>query len=279
MKLEYNLTIDDVREAIAPVGSNGAPPPRGRSMVRVLLGWISIACMILCMGALCWVTATSDAGVESINPWNLWVTLVPSLLPAVLFFTAFIFSWFNRRWETNDPLVSRRRSHTLTAVLFLEIAGLVMLTLLDSLALYVKFPRAVELMICFAPWIVMTFVFVFSNATRRRTTAERAIRSTPGLLRIQRLEISDDGVFADDGVSKVQRSWAFFVRYRESPNLILLRNEENRELAILKRALPDPSELDQLKRLIQSNVADGRFMQTTQAFPVIAPRPVLAIES
>jgi hypothetical protein len=82
--------------------------------------------------------------------------------------------------------------------------------------------------------------------------------------------VNEQGVSNDNGKFVQSFRWAYFKRYGETPNLLLLITKAGDTMFMPKRAL-DESAMDELKMLICEHIAEGSFDKGTAAFPVLMP--------
>jgi hypothetical protein len=121
------------------------------------------------------------------------------------------------------------------------------------------------------PWALMlSLLFGLSRSAR----GDKAIRkSWEALLPFHgrcRLEVSPDGVVIAGPLARHEFHWAYFVGFRELPELFLLYSSPLVYWIIPKRAFPSPDQLDAFKGLLLTHVVHGQLLQPAGpgAFPV-----------
>jgi hypothetical protein len=85
MQFNYTLTVDDIAEAAKPTGTGGQPISDAAQFVRGPLGWVIFVALALLIFWM--VTSGGPQQQATLSPavppsQNLWVTLVPNLIPA-----------------------------------------------------------------------------------------------------------------------------------------------------------------------------------------------------
>jgi hypothetical protein len=118
-----------------------------------------------------------------------------------------------------------------------------------------------------AVWVL--FVIVFSSLTARAT--RRQLRQVwdgqPGMVRIKDFDITSTGVRIDERVSDRTYQWPAFVRFIETPNLLILCPSEVTFEILPKRAFTSPDDLETARALFDAQVlAPGA---SRPAFPVV----------
>ncbi len=113
-------------------------------------------------------------------------------------------------------------------------------------------------------------------AVRRRLNAITEVwQGSESLKRASTTTVNQDGVFCGDGLVEYRIHWPGFKRYHETEHLMLLVIDSGLIIFIPKRAIGDLQQMNELKMLIQNNIATGEFKTTPGAFPVItAPAQV-----
>jgi YcxB-like protein len=84
-------------------------------------------------------------------------------------------------------------------------------------------------------------------------SAKRQFAKNPALRQPRRIELSDDGVKTDAGITSSQASWQAYLRYVEAKECFLLYTSPACFSIIPKRVL-QPAELDDLRQLLKMNV-------------------------
>ncbi len=273
MRLEYQLTPDDLREAFAP-------PVQRRDAI-----WTNVVCYAVLL-ALAVPTAAGWMGQEApadtaaalaAPPQNLWVTLAPSLVGFTLVAGGTLLGrWQDRRGRARlvgaaTPPAARVQGTVLVAVAF----AWMVLPNVPALAVAWHPTLRRVLWAAVAPWFAY---MVYASAvvlTRPRHTAAVVAALTRSLRRPATVDVSDDGITSTDGVVDARYRWPHLVRYRETAHLLVLLTEDGGPLILPKRALTGPAGEDQLRALLQTHVASGTFLPSGAAFPVV---PVPAVE-
>jgi hypothetical protein len=276
MKLEYRLTRDDFRELSASVN----PVPRGQKWWVQLLIWLFLFVMLLFNVYLNGVVAaqlrkTGVGGTPDLPAQNLWVLLAPHLLVT----TFLLIAVMSNPLRSNTLQVRSRSQQRMLRIasLLSLLSGLWMIpALFPNLAIYWHPTDGQLLWASFTPWSLYFAAVRPILSLRRKRLTDQTWESLPSLRRTNRASISRAEIAIEDGLAAHQFQWAYFKRYWETKNLLLLINiDDVPALVIPKRAVPDDRSMDELKMLISENVADGKFLQKQQAFPVIVTQQAM----
>ena len=268
MQLFYTLTPLEIGEALRPVRQ---PAKSKLAAMGVLLGvWLVI------MIAVFWnifrrAAATGDAPDVEPGVQNLWATLLPSAIPVLYLITAFAIAQVRKRRLVRDPDATIYMTAFETVLMFWPLM-LVFALLVPQLAIDWRPSPTLQMWTGLSPWFVLFFVFNL-NQKRRKRIGNRAVEVNAGLLRPQAVVLENDGFRCADGVTDRLSNWAYFIRCRETPNLLLLITEDARTVIIPKRAVPDPSALMAVKSLLQNQIRRCDFFHHPTGFPV-GPAPV-----
>jgi hypothetical protein len=289
MRFDYRLAPEDIREAMWPARADGRPVARNR-FGRAVLGWVLFVALAL---LLVYVETMPThvpgrSGLRRIGPLpeppppqNLWVTLLPSAVPAAMMVLLVLAGMGQQALRTRrvvravaagTPVPPAQTGRALGGILGLALVGLMSpLLLYDLPAVAVPWrpTPSLAMWVAFSPWVVAFAVLVVALAQATRRAADRLWATNPALRRELSADVSDIGVWTTDGVTDTLHRWPGFKRYRETDSLLVLTLEDTRLLILPKRALPDAATSDQLRGLIQTHVAEGTFLPRTTAFEVL----------
>jgi hypothetical protein len=295
IELHFTYTVDDLREATAPVTEDptkrrAAAAPRKYVMGRGLIGWMLF--VGLAVGLFVLLQRGQDAGVrraggivtqvayERLPPvQDLSVLLASSLAPALIIalfvlLMAIALARAVRRPMAGSVQATARTSKVIGAIIGVAVFAVSMATMWlvgsSSATMPWRPTRMTAMAVGLAPWVVL-FIFVWAIfAYARRRGVDRTFENVPGWRRPKVLVIDDDHGWsiADDTTSYLYR-WPYFVSARETERLLMLHDEENRIHILPKRASADHVEIARARAMIQNHVAETKFFPQSGAFPVL----------
>jgi hypothetical protein len=119
------------------------------------------------------------------------------------------------------------------------------------------------------PWVVIVAFFAYLTTRSARDQTRIAWEAYRPHLRRKVYDIDAAGVSVDEGVSRAQYAWGAFVRFQETPNLLMLCPTDLTFEVIPKRSFASPAELDAARHLFATLIRDPSQPET--GFPVVAP--------
>ncbi len=271
MRLDFRLTADDLDEAVRPTLPDGRP--RRGVAVRLAVSWVVIAVSVGTIIALPRLGPRGPVG----PPQNLWMTLVPGLVPAGVFVAATAVTAARQRAHgrrvtaavaAGRPVPPPPRPQRWTGLV--TICPIALLVLWDQPWAVIPWhpDPTTAVWVGLTPWVAALVLFRAIHGGVRRA-ARRRWATTPSLHRPISAEVSDAGVSTTDGVTDNLYRWPAVVRYRETANLLLLTLEDARVLALPRRAFGGPEAEIAVRGLVQTHVAAGTFLPRERAFPVL----------
>ncbi len=274
MRFTCALTVDDAVESAVPFQPDGRPAPRSA------VGWVMAVLFAALIGFLVlapqaraqWHPRLDDDG-QPIPPQNLWVAVVPSLVPALLW-GAFVLAMAVYQWRQ----VRRGGGGRGTPGRPIQPNVWVLLALLSPLLLFevwrlptvavTWYPTPAAAVTAGAlPWAVVAGVGLIRIFTGVRRTARGQWANTPNAGRPATVDVTADGVRRTTEAVDVLYRWPAVVGYRETPNLLVLTLEDGQAVLLPKRAYSGGEA--ELRSLIQTHVAAGTFLPREARFPVV----------
>jgi hypothetical protein len=144
-----------------------------------------------------------------------------------------------------------------------------LLPVIPSLAVYWHPDEGMLEIAAFSPWIAFIFILVFLNRLNQRWAFQKSFAQHRSMRRPIKLELDETHVTTNDGLNLFRYDWSAFDRYQETKNLLKLVTEDEKMLIIPKRAMPEGTELDALRALVQTKIAKGEFLPRDHRFPVL----------
>ena len=263
VRLEYSLTVDELQESLVSVNANGKPIQR----ILNLALWAYLICAMLVLVFLDADHRKSD-GAQ-----NFWVTMAPPLASMLAVTVSRLVTYFSRLRDLKPGVLSgtaygRLAREAITLALISPIAA-VAIVILPRFAIFWHPSEAMQLIVGLLPWCSYFVGSQIIAAVRAPSRGRHHLKMFPCLARPTTVEISSNGIHQSDGVVDCHCGWAFFIRFRETPNLILLRTEQNTQLILPKRAVQSDESMQQLLALIQSHIAHGKFLPRESRFQVV----------
>lgn len=288
MQFEFTYRFEDLREA----HETGYQRPGARKSrpVVAIVGWLVFTAFVVALyGWMGSAAARRGAAPAELAPeLDLWLILIPSFLPALLL-GALIF-WATHKQLRQMPAVSRdpalppplptRGGATGAQIVFWAIFVLIVAAIwflfADPWPLLARLNRGELLMIALSPWAADVLLLVVLLWTQKRWGPRAQWNAKPSWRREKVLVVDEAGFTLIDSHSRVEYRWAYFLKSRETANLLVLHSEDNLMHLIPKRAIPE-GELDHARALIHNGIPDSQFLVKPGGFAVL-PKPVLPVE-
>lgn len=281
MRLEFTYTFDDLEEALVPEKYAANPRAYRGASIRGLVQWPLVFLMI---AASVWMQDQSAAGPRpaEVPPRELAWDVLPSVLPATLVFlllAAAIWQTYRRSHQRSEPRVSSGQKFVYQAIWMVVMIAFAFgtLTLLNRESGMLWQPTRQQLLLLeMGPWMIDLTLLVLLGQLKRRWSARLQWASKPAWRRPKVIELDHDGFLSLDEMSRVHHRWPYFLRARETANLIVLISEDGLQYLIPKRAFPDPLDADRARGLIQNMVPQTNFLTKPGGFTVI-PKPAIPL--
>lgn len=283
MRLEFTYTFEDLRETLTAPQTAAQRAARKRRRIVNLICWPVTA---LGFGLFIWASRFTP-GV----PWvldGMPVDLVADVLPGVLavaFLCIFVLlaswnTWRASRVKRPDPTAIARSLVTQVIGIILGLliaASAILLTRRDVVLLWMP-TRGERILASGGPGLAMIFLLIVMGTLQRRWNIGKQWVSKPGWQRPRTIELDAQGFRAWDAISRYDFSWAYFVKARETENLLVLVGEDELQHMIPKRAFADAAELERCRALLQSMIGKVEFQVTPTGFEIL-PQRVLPLPS
>ena len=127
-----------------------------------------------------------------------------------------------------------------------------------------------------APWVILCVLCIALAPLLRWSRVRTLWNTTPAFRMPNRVELNQDGIVTVNAKCSSRYRWSYFVRYSETKNLLRLYIEDQRIILIPKRAVGE-DQMFELRSLICSNIAEGKFLVSDPRFAVLAPQPVIPV--
>ncbi len=278
MRFVMELTIDDLMDAARPVRPNGRPVKRswlggGGVAAAILVATVATATFNPAAREQ-WHRRTTADGT-AILPQNLWVAVVPGLVPAVwvanLIALGTVQQWRQRRAiARGEPPAGPRRSAAGGVVAAWPIVLLFVWDWPPVVVTWWPTPTA-TMWAAFTPWAVLFVgVMVAFGLGGPRRAARRTAAASPDWAGPWTVDVTPVGVRFDGERTDTHYRWPAIAGYRETDGLLVLTLRDRRTLLLPKRAVAaDPDGEAELRSLIQTHVAAGSFLPREARFPVV----------
>ena len=277
MRVEFDYTFADLKEGTTPENEGGSAHG-ARSNVRILVSITLLVAMFAAGGIF--VAGTSGELPASAAPQELSLTLLPSLVPAIIISLIIALGIISGWRKASQRKAAPRRSTPARAiavvyfyVVVLVLTGAIVWVTTPSLALTWRPTRSQLIAVNLAPWAIIILALVLWGLLQPGWSVRQQWHGKPAWKRRRTIELSDEGIHISDELTDYRFRWGFFTRARETQNLLILQSEENLLYLIPKRAVPE-EQLDQLRGLICNKVPECKFLTPPPAFPVL-PKPVI----
>ena len=283
MQLEFTYRIEDVREAVqTAIRPGGRTSQSWRPVVAWVLFVLAAAVMFVAVQ-----TASATRPVQQDGPkFDLMLVVIPAAVPGALLVLVLSSSIYrNTRLR---PVVSRPQNPQAAAASPMRGAGILGLFIgcLIGLAIWwltapgpqilvqLSRPTMVRVAGCISIAELM-LLFVYA-----KLSARLAVRSQwnakPTWRRAKVMMLNEAGFSLIDSHSRLEYLWIYFLKARETANLLVLHSEDNLIHLIPKRAIPE-AELNHARAFIQNGVPNSQFLVKPGGFAVL-PKSVLPAE-
>jgi hypothetical protein len=275
MEIRFTLTPLEVAEAIKPVTT----PIKSRAARFVFGGLLGLGVAVAMFafpdrGAPPSSQSIVDQLFEKPGLQNLWATLIPTTIPLLYLLMALRIQRLKRRRLSRDPTEPMHHG-SWAGVMISWPLFLFVVPLLRQIAIPWRPTPFAQIAVAIAPWVAALYGVIIIQRFRRRA-GNKAVETNPGLLRPHVVTIDEANYRSDDGLVDATIKWAYFVRCRETANLLVLISEEVRAHMIPKRAIADPADLIAIKAILAANISQCEFRYASTGFPV-APIPVIPV--
>jgi hypothetical protein len=273
MQIEYALTFEEWREAYAPVTSSAKPATRMKPVYQ-LVSFLGL--FFYAMYSASPFTKVYSGGVPRLE--NMWIMLTPSLFIITLFLGEMITKLLVARQTRGGKPLTQNGQHAAGMTALIAYIWVIPVWL-GVFAIEWSPTDGQKIWTALAPWFLYLAVTRYISARRREGSWERLWANAPSFKRQNRATIASSGIDIDDGYAEHRYRWSYIRRYRETENMVVLTTIDTGTILLPKRAVPDDRSMDELKMLISENVAEGKFLQKQQAFPVIVTGPSVGGDS
>jgi YcxB-like protein len=281
--LNYALTFADFREGI-PM-SETKVVPLWRRLVGIF-SWLFFLVILLFWWFASSLQPTPLAGMQTIEPRpgvdDLWLVLLPTLMPVLVIGLLAISTMVKGFMATDGvaPAVIKKRN-AIVARVNLVLVVIIMFfgvrLLMNPQYGWAWTPsRPKVVIVAVWPWVILCVLILALLPMLRWLKARTLWNTTPPLRRPNCVEFNREGLVTVEAKSSSRFRWSYFTQYSETQNLLRLHMEDQRIFLIPKRAVGEQQMLE-LRSLICSNIAEGKFLVTDPRFAVMAPQPVIPI--
>jgi YcxB-like protein len=282
MQFGYSITFEEYVEAMKTV----AAKPVKKNAKRAFVGWLVYVALIFAVVVFLnqqtpkvLSTTPDNWQKKSVPTANLWVTLVPSLVPATLLllivFVGYADSVRRARYAftRNASPLELAPSPLLGYLLLLPFAFLVVPNV-SRLAIYWTPSPGTMVWVALIPWIGLILLLSLCGRFTRKAALRKGFASARSIRRTTTIAVDEAGVSTNDQRTCCQYQWSSFDRYQESTHLLKLVTENDTMVIIPKRAINDTENFDRLCGLIQTNIARGQFLPRESRFQVLPAAPM-----
>jgi hypothetical protein len=263
VQLQYTLTLDEVNESQRTILANGKPV----RWIVSLLFWIYI------LGAMLGFTYFNADRTHVPYTENFWLTLAPPLVSMLAVSLHWGLAVQTQRRNLKPKVLHAaaysRWVSSLIPVMLLSPTVFLAIAMIPAFAIQWHPSPAWRLVVGLVPWVVCFILLQAIVAALAPSRGRRAMKMWPWLSRPHVVEVSEAGIHIRDGVVDAQLGWAYFIRFRETKNLILMHTEQNQPFILPKRAIASEEDESALRSLIQSNIAHGKFIAREARFAVL----------
>lgn len=279
MRLEFEYSPEDLREALTVVRSTITKPSQARHLPLILY-WI---------GLLGYAVILNVFGASRMNDKALVFVILP-LIPVGWMLGALTFNVYMQAagktikpWEIfHDGSSSEMSGWVRTrqmgvAAFFLALAcGFPLI----HERLYGDIPGSTAFFCgAFAVLAILALIAVWaqvSNEIRARTRMPWQLQTY--LHGPVRIEIDDQNMLISSTQWSSRLRWSAFQGFTETPNLIILYLSTTAFHMLPKRAITSPADLNELSRILVQYVQHGHLFPRPSAFPV-SPIPAIPVET
>jgi hypothetical protein len=276
--MSFLYTPDELEEGLTAAAKGRVPRKRG------LFGWVlfvtlAASLLVLLQRPRVQPTASTGAPDAPKRVIDVWITLVPSTLAAVIIGTLMILGIASGDAAKRRPLAQRgkyiRRCMN-AAVMVCVVSVMAAMWLLINEPEISWQPSAVALtMLAFAPWLLLLVLLIGWGRRAGRRASRRAFDTRPSIRRERTVELDDGGLRYDDGMTRYSSKWARYQRAIETARTFALIDENDEVTVLPKRAMAGgDADVQKARTLINNHVAECDFLIKAGGFEV-APMPVL----
>jgi hypothetical protein len=278
MELEFTYTIEDWRDALedpkqrkARAGWRGSKWVRWGSWIFLLLigvAWVAVYLVIQQLP----VPASMGQPAAAEPPQDVWVALLPALLPAVVALLAVIShvtKLIGQRWLHGD--LSGRNARLISQLKrwggSIAIWAIVFLIILPPAPTQWRVNRSIVMLIALTPWASVFLLHVMLIKLKKIDPVAELWKKMPSLDRPRTVRLGDDGYVVQEEMVTQFFNWKYFLSARETPSTLVLKGERN--AVIPKRAFESQQQLEQARAIIQNQVPNCQFLVEPTGFPVL----------
>jgi hypothetical protein len=269
MQFEYTATFEDFEEAVTPKAQ--LKQPKWPFRAALTWSWLFIFCLACAVDLQDRLFPGVARPGDAPQPHNLWVSIAPALYLSSLGLTPMFRRWINRLFPSQSSEESKTRSKWITQILALVPNIWIAVALIPACAIE-WFPRDNQMLWAgLTPLPLYFAIFAFDNARQKAKALKKRWTNRPSLQRPLHVEVTEESIFTDDGMVAHRYRWPHLKRYTETDRLLVLKTVDDTVLYFAKRAILEPTALDELKMLLSHKIAEGEFTTAPSAFPVITP--------
>jgi hypothetical protein len=281
MRLEFIYTFADLQETLTAPQNAAQRAARKRRRIINLICW---PFTILCFSFVIWASRFTPrrSWVLDGMPVDVVADVLPGVL-AVAFLCIFVLlaswnTWRASRVKRPDPTATARSlvTQVIGIIVGLLIAGTaILLSQKDAVLLWMP-TRAERILASGGPVVAMIVLLIVAGTLQRRWNIRKQWVSKPGWLRPRTIEMDAQGFRAWDAISRYEFFWPYFVKARETDNLLVLLGEDELQHMIPKRAFADGAEIERCRALLQSMIGKVEFQVMPTGFEIL-PQRVLSL--
>jgi hypothetical protein len=284
MRIEFNYTLDDLREVTVP-------EKYAHNVRRYRWRWVWGSAAWIVIGACAvfqfWLAHQSARLFQQRKhpPDDLMLELMPTCIPAafvVLVYAITIWKgWRKSRFRpasVNGSLAKNNNTARIIRLVFwggIGAIGYILVGLKESMTWHPS--NAQLVLIRLAPWAVVIGQMLLLGQLQRRWLPRQQWFTQPNWRRPKTMVMEENGFSVMDALSSNQMSWAFFARARETENLLILVSHDGLQYVIPKRAFVDSAEVERCRALLQNMIPNISFLVQPSGFAVL-PKPVIPVE-
>jgi hypothetical protein len=278
MELHFTYAIEDWREALEdPKRRKARTGWRGSSWVRwgswiflalIAAGWLIIFLIIRRLP----LAASVMPAAPPEPPQDLWLAMIPMLLPASVALMAVISHlmrliaqrWPDRKLSSrNARLISQLKRWVGTIAMWVVI----FLIVAPPAPTQWRAPRSIVMLVAIVPWASVFLVHMMLIKLRKIDPVEDLWEKMPSLQRTRTVRLGDDGFVMQEELLTQFFNWQYFSSARETPHTLIIKGERN--AVIPKRAFASQSDLETARSIIQNRVSNCTFLVEPGGFPVL----------
>ena len=274
MELHFTYTIDDLRDGLL----EGRTRP-WRRQARVL--WIMriaavlsvlsfIAAVDVCV--YLWQQTSPFTGVN-MPPRDLWLAVLPALMPAALVWIATIRLLVKRLYNhlSGGKKLTRRNARLVrqlnTASIIVAVAIVTSVIAFPPAPTDWRIARPVLMLIGVAPWVLGLAAYLAVAKIWRNDPILTLWNKFPSLSRPKIARLSEDGCVTHDQLLTQFFKWGYFTSAFETAEVLVLAGERN--VILPKRCFESLEQLESARAMIQNHVPNAKFNVEAGGFPVL----------